>query len=254
MDRTTVPQQAFGLIIIGDELLLGSRQDQHLPYFRELLKRHGCHLDRCWIVADETEGLTRHLRFSFDADQPVFVCGGIGATPDDLTRECAARAAGVELTRHPEAAALIEGRFAGAAYPERIHMADLPTGSRLIPNPYNQIPGFSLRGHYFLPGFPEMAWPMAQWVLDSDFPLAADRTRRRLKEGSVRVYDTPESSLIPIMRKLAEQIPGMKMFSLPRLGTDGHVELGFRGDGDIETAMEALRKALDAATIDYRQR
>jgi molybdopterin-biosynthesis enzyme MoeA-like protein len=253
METPTEPQRAFGLIIIGDELLLGSRQDQHLPHFRELLKCHGYQLDRCWFLTDTAESLIRHLRFSFEVGQPVFVCGGIGATPDDLTRGCAARAAGVELTRHPEATALIEARFAESAYPERIRMADLPAGGQLIPNPYNQIPGFSLRGHHFLPGFPEMAWPMARWVLDTHYPQATDQPLQTLKEQSVRVYDTPESSLIPLMLELSKQFPDMKMFSLPHLGEEGYVELGFRGEGDIETAMEALRKALDSRMMAYQQ-
>ena len=46
-----------------------------------------------------------------------------------------------------------EARFGEEAYPIRIRMADLPEGSRLIPNPYNQIPGFSIGHHHFLPGF-----------------------------------------------------------------------------------------------------
>jgi len=158
----TSQPRAFGLIVIGDELLLGDREDRHLPFFRQLLKERGDLLKRCWILPDEFEELTHQLRLSLDQALPTFVCGGIGATPDDLTRGCAAAAAGVGLVRHPEAAALIEGRFGEAAYPERIHMADLPAGSRLIPNLYNQIAGFSLGEHHFLPGFPEMAWPMAQ--------------------------------------------------------------------------------------------
>ena len=155
------------------------------------------------------------------------------------------------MLRHPGAAALIEAKFAEAAYPERIHMADLPAGSLLIPNPYNQIPGFSLKQHYFLPGFPQMAWPMAQWVLDTYYPQPSDQPPRLLKEQSLRVHATPESTLIPLMRKLTERFRDMKMFSLPHLGSEKYVELGFRGEGDIATAMEALKSALQAKGIDY---
>ncbi len=67
----------------------------------------------------------------------VFVFGGIGATPDDHTRQCAADAAGLALVRHPRGAAIIEKRFGREAYPQRIHMAHLPSGCALIPNPVN---------------------------------------------------------------------------------------------------------------------
>lgn len=97
------------------------------------------------------------------------IIGGIGATPDDLTRQCAAEAAGVPMERHPEALALIVEKFGEAAYAKRVLMADFPAGAGIIPNPYNRIPGFSLNRHYFLPGFPEMAWPMMEWVLDTHY-------------------------------------------------------------------------------------
>jgi molybdopterin-biosynthesis enzyme MoeA-like protein len=178
---------------------------------------------------------------------PVFVCGGIGATPDDLTRDCAAQAAGIKLERHQEAAALIEAKFGDAAYPARITMADLPSGCQLIPNPYNQIPGFHLNRHYFLPGFPEMAWPMAEWVLDQFYyqPPA------HIKEQSVQVVNTPESALIPIMEELSDRFSSLKMFSLPRIGNPPSVELGFRGCGDISTATQLMKEMLRANDIPF---
>lgn len=240
--------ESFGLIVIGDEVLFGRRQDSHLAHFRQLLGGRGLRLARCWLLPDEAETLTGHLRFSMQSGLPCFVCGGIGATPDDLTRPCAAAAAGVELTRHPEAAALIEGRFGNAAYPTRIHMADLPAHSELIPNPYNQIPGFSIRGHHFLPGFPEMAWPMAEWVLDTCYR----QDNSRLAEASLQVLETPESSLVPLMEGFAGRYPELKLFSLPHMGRTPHIELGLRGRGDLAPAMSALREALEQAGIPYR--
>ena len=96
----------------------------------------------------------------------MFSFGGIGATPDDHTRACAAHAAGVELRLHPDAEAEIRARFGADITPRRLMMGEFPVGSEIIPNPYNRIPGFSLNDHYFLPGFPQMAWPMMESVLD----------------------------------------------------------------------------------------
>jgi molybdopterin-biosynthesis enzyme MoeA-like protein len=238
---------SFGLIVIGDEILNGNRTDKHLPVFRAMLGERGHGLAWCWILPDDPALLTRQLAASMDAELPVFCCGGIGATPDDHTRACAAVAAGVELVRHPAALALIEDRFGAEAHPHRVLMADLPAGATLIPNPVNQIPGFALHGHWFLPGFPRMAWPMAEWVLDRHYPPSTPTA-----EAAVAVWQTPESHLIPLMQRLDGVCPGLKLFSLPHLGedpADRYVLLGFRGHGDLDAAMAALRAALDAAGL-----
>lgn len=236
----------FGLIVIGDEILFGKRQDRHFEHFRETLAQRGFHLLRCWVIGDEACSLTRQLAFSMQENLPVFVCGGIGATPDDLTRQCAAEAAGVALSLHEEARQLIEGQFGEAAYPTRIKMAELPQGCDLIPNPYNRIPGFFIRQHYFLPGFPQMSWPMANWVLDQFFS-----TRAPLREVAVKVYDTPESSLVPVMQLFAG-LAEVKMFSLPRLGEQRFIELGFRGYGDVQAALAQLKTELQQRNMPFR--
>lgn len=246
-ETTGPPPLRFGLIVIGDELLGGGRQDRHLAHFKALLQGRGLDLGWYWLLPDEPEVLTAHLRFSMACGGPVFVCGGIGATPDDHTRACAAAAAGVALSRHPQAAALIEGRFGPQAYPERIAMADLPEGSELIPNPVNRIPGFQLRDHHFLPGFPEMAWPMAQSVIEDRYPIAGEP----LRALAVRIVGVPESRLIPLMRRLGPRFPEQKLFSLPHLGPPPHVLLGLRGRAGIETAFAALCEELAREGLAY---
>lgn len=249
MSHTAQPSRRFGLIVIGDEILVGHRSDKHLPAFRDMLSARGHGLAWCWILPDDPDLLTRQLTGSMAAGLPVFCCGGIGATPDDHTRACAAAAAGVALERHAQALTLIEDRFGAEAYPYRVLMADLPAGAQLIPNPVNQIPGFMLREHWFLPGFPRMAWPMAQWVLETQYPAAVPP-----REAALVVRGAPESRLIPLMRALDGTFPGLKHFSLPHIGDDPqdrHVLLGFRGVGDLEAALAALRDALDAEGIAY---
>ncbi|MEJ2463495.1 MAG: molybdopterin-binding protein [Candidatus Thiodiazotropha sp.] len=243
-----VESDSFGLIVIGDEILFGRRSDSHLEHFRHTLASRGLRLTRCWLLPDQTQTLVDHLRFSLRSGMPTFVCGGIGATPDDLTRPCAAQAAGVPLVRHPEATALIEARFGDAAYPTRIRMADLPRDCELIPNPHNQIPGFTLLQHHFLPGFPEMAWPMADWVLENLYAGGHDP----LQEASLLVLETPESTLVPLMEDFADCFPDFKLYSLPHLGETPKIELGLRGRGDIASAMTALVKALEDAGIPHR--
>jgi molybdopterin-biosynthesis enzyme MoeA-like protein len=240
------------LIVIGDEVLNGPRQDRHLGAFKEMVSARGHQLAWCWILPDDPAVLTRQLGASMASGEPVFCCGGIGATPDDHTRACAAAAAGLELVRHAEAARLLEERFGADAYPQRIRMAALPTGASLIPNPVNQVPGFGLNAHWFLPGFPQMAWPMAEWVLDQHYGSAAEP----LHEQALVIRGTSESRLIPLMERLGGQFPGLKLFSLPHLGeheADRRILLGFRGRGDLTGAMAALRQALTAEGVDHRE-
>ncbi len=233
---------AFGLLVIGDEILAGKRRDRHVEAFRRLLAERGFGLGWVQILPDDPALLTARLRQSLAEALPVFSCGGIGATPDDHTRQCAAAAAGLPLERHPGAVAEIEAAFGEAAYPQRIRMAELPAGCALIPNPYNRIPGFAIARHYFLPGFPEMAHPMARWVLDRHFAAGA----RPEGERALRVYGASESALVPLMERLTAAHPRLKLYSLPRLGPAGFVELGLRGREGLDEAFAALREGVEA--------
>ncbi|MEJ2059935.1 MAG: molybdopterin-binding protein [Gammaproteobacteria bacterium] len=241
---------SIGLIIIGDELLSGKRQDKHLAHMIDLFRPRG--LEPAWVrmVGDEHARLVRTLRESFAWGDAAFCFGGIGATPDDLTRACAAEAAGVSLVRHAEAAQIIERRFGEAAHPNRIRMADLPQGAELIPNPVNEVPGFSLAGHHFLPGFPNMAWPMAEWVLEKHcrhlFRAAPDVERR------LQVAGVTESELIPLMEDLLARHASIRLSSLPHTGDRRQIELGLKGGvGEVETAWLDLTEALRQLGIDW---
>jgi molybdopterin-biosynthesis enzyme MoeA-like protein len=243
--------RSFGLIVVGDEVLVSGRVDGHFAHFKALLGGRGHALAWHWLLPDDPQTLTAHLRFSLAGPAPVFCCGGIGATPDDHTRACAAAAAGLPLARHPQATTLIEGRFGPDAYPSRILMADLPEGCDLIDNPYNGIPGFRLGEHYFLPGFPQMAWPMAETVLDARYPGPAERSR----ELAVRVSGVPESRLVPLLQRITRAHPRLKVFSLPHLPQSpsdaGHILVGMRGLQGLDTGFSDLRAQLAAEGIPF---
>lgn len=232
----------FGLIVVGDEILNGRRRDRHFAGIGELLRERGFGLAWFRVLPDDPDYLTAELRRTMAESRPVFCCGGIGSTPDDHTRASAAAAADVDIELHAGAVAEIEARFGEAAYPQRIRMAELPVGAGLIPNPYNRIPGFSLNHHYFLPGFPDMAHPMARWVLDTHYAQGGVVERQR----SVRVFGITESGLTDLMETLVAEFPEAKFFSLPRLGAEFQIELGFRGSGDLAPAFGALCAGLKA--------
>ncbi len=235
---------AFGLIIIGDEIMSGKRRDQHFPKVLELLAERGLQLAWAEYLGDDPQRITATLRRTMGSGDIVFSCGGIGATPDDHTRRCAADALHLPLLLHPEGRRLIEERIADVAAeagkpveldsPENLHrlkMAEFPVGASLIPNPYNKIAGFSVGSHHFVPGFPVMAWPMIAWVLDTQYKGLFNREAR--VEHSVLVYEAAESALTPLMEALEAQYPLVKVFSLPSVGdatTRRHIELGVKGD------------------------
>jgi molybdopterin-biosynthesis enzyme MoeA-like protein len=244
----------FGAYVIGDEILVGKRQDKHLSFLIEALARRGLRLSWALYLGDDPARLTEALRRSFAGRDAVFSFGGIGATPDDHTRQCAAAALGVELRLHPEAEKELRARFGSEVTPQRLQMVEFPAGSGVIPNPVNRIPGFSLREHHFVPGFPQMAWPMVEWVLDTRY---ADRFNAQTwAEQSILVFEAGESQLIPAMRAVEAGYPGIKVFSLPSMAQDGsriHLELGVRGEpAQVGAAMERLRHLVREAGFPYK--
>ena len=236
----------FGAFIIGDEIIVGKRQDKHLTFLIGALAKRGLRLSWAQYLGDEPARLAAALKMTFASKDVVFSFGGIGATPDDHTRQCAAAALGVGLKLHPEAEKEIRGRFGGETTPERLAMGEFPAGSVVIPNPVNRIPGFSLADHHFVPGFPQMAWPMVEWVLDTRYRDRFDS--QKWGEASILVFEAGESQLIPAMKTVEAAFPAIKVFSLPSMGQDGsriHVELGVRGDpADVGPAMELLRRTV----------
>jgi molybdopterin-biosynthesis enzyme MoeA-like protein len=244
----------FGAFIIGDELLVGKRQDKHLPFVIEALAKRGLRLSWAHYLGDEPPRITAALTQSLASKDVVFSFGGIGATPDDHTRQCAAAALKVLLRIHPDAEREIRARFGGEVTPQRLQMGEFPEGSVIIPNPVNRIPGFSVRDHHFVPGFPQMAWPMVEWVLDTKY---RDRfNAQEWKEQSILVFEAGESQLIPAMQAVEAAFKGIKVFSLPSMGQDGsriHVELGVRGNpAQVEPAMQKLRQMVGDAGFPYK--
>ncbi|MBX3717710.1 MAG: competence/damage-inducible protein A [Burkholderiales bacterium] len=221
---------AIGILVIGDEILSGKRQDKHFAKAIEILGARGLELDWAEYLGDDPARITATLRRTFATGDIVFSFGGIGATPDDHTRQCAAAALGRPLARHPEAVKEIEARFGDAAYPRRVLMAEFPEGADIVPNPVNRIAGFSVGTHYFFPGFPEMAWAMMAWALDTKH-RALFRESLPFEE-SIIVTGAGESDLLDIMNAVVRDWPALKLSSLPTWSGTGArvIELSVRGD------------------------
>ena len=246
----------FGLIIVGDEILSGRRQDKHMSKVIELLSARGLQLSWVEVLSDDRALLTAALERSFASGDTVFSCGGIGATPDDHTRQAAAAALKLPLALHPFAAEQIGLRVAetaakGGGNPDinapenqqRLQMGYFPQGCEAVVNPFNRIPGFFIQNHTFVPGFPVMAWPMLEATLDSRYAHLHHKNQQ--VEHSFLVYGMPESRITPALEALEQKWPGVRAFSLPSVGEGGgvpHIELGVKGDPEpAALALEFLR-------------
>lgn len=240
----------FGIYIIGDEILSGKREDKHLMQAIQILKARGLTLSWAEYLGDDPARLVASFKRSFNGNDIVFSFGGIGATPDDYTRQAAADALEVPIVRHKQAVAEIEAQFGESAYPKRVLMADFPQGAGIIPNPVNRVAGFSAglfnqpHNHYFLPGFPAMAHPMMEWVLESYYSAYFHQTQ--FLEQSIIVLGGIESKLIDLMHAVISDF-GVKVFSLPKLKPNPHVELGAKGPP--ENVLQAMI-ALKAGVVD----
>jgi molybdopterin-biosynthesis enzyme MoeA-like protein len=252
----------FGALIIGDEILSGRREDKHLARVVAALESRGLALAWAHYVGDEPARIVAEIRAAAASGDTVFSFGGIGATPDDHTRQCAAEALGLELALHPDAKELIEQRgremaaekgveyvTTGLDHQRRLNMGVFPVGARLIPNSYNRIPGFSVGRLHFMPGFPVMAHPMVDWLLDNESASQSAAGGRPLR--AVRVRGTNESALIPVFERIEKCFPGVLTFSLPSVDhpTFGaHIEIGVKGAdaAQVDAAMASLREGAAA--------
>jgi hypothetical protein len=171
----------------------------------------------------------------------------------------------VPLVLHPEAEQLIAERTASRwrararlgrhDLPEnrqRLKMGEFPQGATIIPNPFNRIPGFGIREHWFVPGFPVMAWPMIEWVLDTHyaacFHLAPQAERSMLVFETRRVDDRAADG-------------GGRTFSLPSVGDgrDGrparrHIELGVKGPAElVDSAFAIIEEGVRALALETQR-
>ena len=236
-------------IIIGDEILSGKREDKHLRYLTQKLRKAGFALNKADFIPDDLDTIISTIRSKLS--RVVFCFGGIGATPDDCTREAAARAHDLIIERHLEATKCIEKQFGEDAYPKRILMADLPYQANLIPNSINNIPGFSINDHHFMPGFPEMSWPMLDWLLETYY--RDNQLKIDIKDSSVWIDNVSESQLIDLMNQIISDNKDIKLYSLPKMDPKKTLELGIKGSSkNVDKAIKEIKSNLSHLNINWR--
>lgn len=220
----------FYSVIIGTELLNGRRCDAHFAFLNNELLKRGWEQKASFVIKDEPPFIEDIFRLvQNDPDGVMFCFGGIGSTPDDYTRQCAANVfTNGKMEQNKLVEKCIIDQFGDDAYPYRINMAYLPVNAKQLKNVVNNVPGFSLEGKYFFtPGFPSMAHSMVVEALDTFYPKNKEKFRYFLKA------QCSENELIDIMKLMPDKID---FSSLPQIKDDKRSVVISVGSYDKEEA------------------
>ena len=214
----------FYSVIIGTELLNGRRSDAHFSFLNTQLLQRGWEQKASFVIEDDPK-----LMFDIftliksDPNSVMFCFGGIGSTPDDYTRQTAARAfTDYKMEFHEEAKQRILNQFKEEAYPHRVNMAYLPINAELLTNVVNNVAGFYLEDRFFFtPGFPSMSQAMVVEALDKLYPKSQEKYKR------VLTATASENDLIDTMLKMPKHLD---FASLPKIiGKDRKVVISLAG-------------------------
>jgi len=239
----------FYAVIIGTEILNNRREDKHFEFLKNELAKYGHELFASFIIKDDVELMKNvYTMIKEDKDAVMFSFGGIGSTPDDLTREISADIfTSKPLKINEQFKSDILERFGDEAYPHRIHMAELPVGSDLIFNPINNMSAYSLENKYFfVPGFPSMAHPMLEEQIAKHFSISKKKYRYTL------LANTSEDTLNTLMHKIPKEI---ELSSLPMFKDNKPmVELSLSGykEEEVKSFFDMFKRELDSKKIDYK--
>jgi molybdopterin-biosynthesis enzyme MoeA-like protein len=230
----------FYSVIIGSELLNGRRKDKHFEFLNNELLQRGWTHKGSFIIKDEPEFIENTFKLiQADANSVMFSFGGIGATPDDYTRKCAANVfRNGQMELNTKALQCIVDKFGDDAYPHRIHMADLPINAQLLHNPVSNVPGFYLDSRFFfVPGFPQMAQAMILEALDKHYPKN-EKSIFRLTLST----NTSENDFIDVMKTINK---GVDFSSLPIMDGDKRYTVLSVASNDKELTTHEFNKFIN---------
>lgn len=155
------------LITLGDELLIGIRENGHLLHIGGELSRRGLSLRRNYSCRDAREDIWDTFSLAWQGADVVITTGGLGPTSDDNTREVVAEFLGLPLEYHPEVEAHIRARFERLGRimsQNNFKQCYAPQGATILPNPFGTAPGIFLEKDgkllFMLPGPASELQPM----------------------------------------------------------------------------------------------
>jgi nicotinamide-nucleotide amidase len=228
------------ILTIGNELVSGDVPNTNGSWLAKRLAQLGVETRLLAAVPDEIETVAEFIRREAPRVDFLIVTGGLGGTPDDLTREAIAHAFDVPQEEVPELAGDLRARFThDPEYAAR--WAQLPRGARPLANPLGGAPGFAIENVYVLPGLP------------SEMEAMFDSVEEELRRGSPigawrRTYRTRESAIAPALVEAGERWPGVLVGSYPTFGPDGptvEVVVKSSDPGELAAASGWLESALE---------
>ncbi len=239
----------FYAVIIGSEILDRRREDKHFAYLSQALEAKGFTLFASFLIKDDAELITKtYALIKEDPKAIMFSFGGIGSTPDDLTRQLSADVfSDGKLYRHPQFEQDIIDRLAERAYPHPIKMSDLPKEAGLLHNPVNNMSGFHLyEKYFFMPGFPQMAHPMIDEIVSKYLPQSTTTYTKRF------IAQVGEGRLTHLMMDVPSQIELSSLPMIDELQASVEFSLSAKDEVLMSRYFSLFIEFLEREEIEYR--
>jgi molybdenum cofactor synthesis domain-containing protein len=229
------------ILTVGNEIVSGDTENTNASWLARRLAELGVEVKLIAAVRDEVDQIAAFLQAERPRVDHVFVTGGLGGTPDDITREAVAAAFGVDCAEIAEVAAVLRSRFEGKGLGDyAARWAKLPSGCSPLENPLGGAPGFILDNVYVLPGLPSEMQAM--------FETIAERFQGRPIGSWRRAYRTGEGQIVGVLEEATRLYPSVRVGSYPRFLDDGpevEVVLKSADDEALEQAVGWIESALD---------
>ena len=190
------------ILIIGDEILSGRTADTNSNFLAKALSVRGIRTERIVVLPDNVVILTQWIHHNHCLSDYVFICGGIGGTPDDVTRIAVAQGVGVKLVRHPEAEKILLAYYKEKVNPSRMSMADLPEGCEIIQNSVSLAPGIKIKNIYVFAGIPKIMYAMFEAIkndLVGGLPIIEAELNLVVGEGEIAGHMIQVNKEFPLL-------------------------------------------------------
>jgi molybdopterin-biosynthesis enzyme MoeA-like protein len=197
------------ILIIGDEILSGRTADTNSHFLAKALFVRGVRVQKIEIIADNVILISQWVQKNHGLKDFTFICGGIGGTPDDVTRLAVATGLGLKLERNGEAEKILLDFYKERVNEDRMTMADLPEGCELILNSVTKAPGFKIKNIFVFAGIPQILYAMFDSIKDqiASSPLFEEELKLLVGEGEIAKF----------MKVINKEFPILELGSYPTL-------------------------------------
>ncbi len=228
---------------MGNELLSGDTVNTNAAWLAQQLEELGVAVTLMASLPDEVDRIAAFVRAEAERADLVLVTGGLGGTPDDVTREAMAAAFELPQDEVVDLAERLRSRFpANPEYAAR--WANLPGGARPLENPLGGAPGFVVGNVYVLPGLPAEMKAMFE-TLGSELRTEQPITSWR------RTYETTEARIVGVLEAMGDRYPGVLVGSYPKFHVEGatvEVVVKSSDPAALAAAVAWIEQALEKAT------